>query len=97
MEINSSKPFLLSFATTYDKYWNAKINNINGKPVDLPKISPSPLYSSSINGFWIDKSGYLDITVEYELQKWYELGLLISLMTILACCIGYITIKRKNI
>ena len=97
LEINSSKPFLLSFATTYDKHWNAKINKINGEPVDLPKISPIPLYSSVINGFWIDESGNVDITIEYELQKWFDIGLLISLMTILACCIGYIYLKRKNL
>jgi hypothetical protein len=81
VEVNATKPFMLSFAEAYDPLW---IAHINGK-----RIEPIPLYSV-INGFWINQTGQLKITIEYEPQKWFYYGSIISLTTLLAC-LTYLT------
>jgi len=78
---NASTPFLLAFAAPYDSEWQAKIHD---------KVYRSiPLYGF-INGFWVNQTGLLDITIEYEPQRWFNYGLVISFTTVLAC-LTYLT------
>ncbi len=88
VKVDAQKPFMLSFAESYDPLWYARIDKINGKAVKSDSIRPVPLYSV-INGFWINQTGDLDITIEYEPQKWFYVGAIISITTLLAC-IGYL-------
>ena len=75
-EINATQPFLLIFAESYDSGW---VCYVNGQ-----KIHSIPLYGV-INGFYINQTGHLEITIEYEPQRWFNLGCIISLTTLLAC------------
>lgn len=84
VNINASEPFMLSFAESYDPLWVAK-TKINGTTYEF---EPVPLYSV-INGFWINQTGNLDITIEYKPQKWFYIGSAISGATLLGC-IGYL-------
>ncbi|VVB89721.1 Uncharacterised protein [uncultured archaeon] len=96
-EINATKPFMLSFAESYDPLWTVKIVKINGKPIESEIIRPIPLYSV-INGFWINQTGDLDIIIEYEPQKWFYIGVAVSTIT-LVMCIAYLIydwIKKKD-
>ncbi len=79
--INSTEPFGLAFLETYDQLWNAYVN---GK-----KINSSPLYGI-FNVFWVNQTGQLDISIEYESQRWFYIGCAISLTTFFAC-ITYLT------
>jgi len=90
VNINASSPFLLAFAAPYDREWCAQISNENTQPV--------PLYGY-INGFYINKTGQLDIVIEYGPQKWFYYGSIISLTTFLACTtyLTYTYSKTKNI
>jgi len=81
VEVNATKPFMLSFAEAHDPLW---IAHVNGE-----RIESIPLYSV-INGFWINQTGQLEITIEYEPQKWFYYGSIISVTTFLAC-LTYIT------
>lgn len=87
-KINATKPFMISFAESYDPLWTAKVDRINGKTVNSEVIRPIPLYSV-VNGFWINQTGDLDITIEYEPQRWFYIGAAISI-TALIICIGYL-------
>jgi len=89
VKINATKPFMLSFAESYDPLWVAKIKQANGK---WKEYQPVPLYSV-INGFWINETGNLDITVEYKPQRWFYIGAAISLATLLSC-ISYLVYDR---
>jgi hypothetical protein len=80
-----SKPFVLSFAEPYDSSWEANIYK-NGKKVDVVNSAPS---YSGINGFRINQTGNLDIVIKYGPQHWFEIGLMISGIT-LTCCLFYI-------
>ena len=86
VEVNATKPFMLSFAEAYDPSWIAYING--------ERIEPIPLYSV-INGFWINQTGQLEITIEYEPQKWFYYGSIISVTTLLAC-LTYLTYNRTK-
>ena len=88
--INATEPFMLSFAEPYDPLW---VCYINGK-----KIRSIPLYGI-INGFWIDQTGLLEISIEYEPQKWFYMGSIISVSTLIACItyLIYDWIKKKDI
>ena len=70
VEVNTSKPFMLSFAEAYDPLWRAYVNG--------EMIEPIPLYTV-INGFWINQTGKLSITIKYEPQKWFYYGLAITI------------------
>jgi len=76
VKVNASKPFMLSFAESYDPLWVAYVNG--------EKIQSVPLYSV-INGFWFNQIGLLEITIEYEPQKWLYVGSIISATTLIAC------------
>jgi len=81
VEVNATNPFMLSFAEAYDPLWMAYVNG--------ERIESIPLYSV-INGFWINQTGQLEITIEYEPQKWFYYGSIISVTTLLAC-LTYLT------
>ena len=74
VEVSATKPFMFAFAEAYDPLW---IAHVNGK-----RIESIPLYSV-INGFWINQTGQLEITIEYEPQKWFYYGSAISITTLL--------------
>jgi len=91
VSLNISQPSMLAFAESYDPLW---VCYVNGQ-----KIHSIPLYGV-INGFYINQTGHLEITIEYEPQRWFNLGCIISLTTLLAC-LTYLTIthikqKRKH-
>jgi len=76
VKVNATKSFMLSFAESYDPLWVAYVNG--------EKIQSIPLYGV-INGFWINQTGLLEITIEYEPQKWFYYGLAVSLLTLTGC------------
>ncbi len=89
-EVNATRPFLLTFAETYDPSWVAYVNG--------QRIESTPLYSV-INGFWINQTGQLTITIEYEAQKWFYYGSTISAGTLIAI-VAYATynsMRKKRI
>jgi hypothetical protein len=78
VQVNATKPFMLSFAESYDPLWEARVYK-DGKLVE--KVKPIPLYGV-INGFWINTTGdNLEIVIRYTPQDWFEIGLVISGLT----------------
>ena len=84
-DIKATKPFILAFAEPYDPAWEARIYS-DGKKVDA--VKSVPLYGA-INSFHVNQTGELDIAIRYVRQDWFEIGLLISGITI-AFCIFYL-------
>ncbi|MEM2952640.1 MAG: hypothetical protein QXU21_00005, partial [Candidatus Bathyarchaeia archaeon] len=88
--INATQPFTLAISEALDQSWTAYIN---GKP-----HKPTTLYLC-INGFHINQTGLLDITIEYEPQRWFYIGCAISLTTFFACTayLAYSHTKPKQL
>jgi hypothetical protein len=79
--INATEPFTLAVSEAFDESWTAYVNGKQYKPV--------PLYLG-LKGFSIDQTGLLEVTIEYEPQRWFFYGSIISATTFLAC-ITYLT------
>jgi len=58
------------------------------KSKKVETVKSIPLYSI-INGFWINETGNLEITIRYKPQDWFEIGLMISATTFIGC-VGYL-------
>ncbi len=67
--VNASHPFVLATTEAFDNYWVA---NVNGQ-----QISPTPLYLG-FQGYNINKTGQLQITLEYRPQTWFYYASAIS-------------------
>jgi hypothetical protein len=94
---NATRPYILSLAETYDPLWMASYNiNSNGPNYtefkdhndnrNNFKIPSIPLYSV-VNGFYVNKTGDYTITIEYQPQKWFIQGALISIITAISILI----------
>ncbi|MDO8621210.1 MAG: hypothetical protein Q7R31_02925 [Candidatus Levybacteria bacterium] len=85
---NSKKGDVLVFSEGFDKNWQAQIDSslINSKPYDK-------LY----NSFVLSKGGSYTVEVVYSVQKWVNMGLIVSFatLTILIGSLLYIQIKNK--
>jgi len=79
--INATQPFILTVSEALDQSWTAYAN---GK-----QIKPASLYLG-LAGFYINQTGQLEITIEYEPQKWFYYGSVVSVLTFLAC-LTYLT------
>ena len=97
LNVNATKPFMLSFAESYDPLWEARVYK-DGRIVDV--VKSTQLYEV-MNGFSINQTGNLNIVLRYKAQDWFETGLIISGLT-LAFCLLYaiydvIKDRRTNI
>lgn len=86
VKVNATEPFLLSFSESYSSLWEAKIYK-DGEMVEA--VTPVPLHDT-INGFWINQTGQLDVTIEYVPQSWFFYGSVISAATFAVCAV-YLT------
>jgi hypothetical protein len=71
---DSDEPFLLVFSESYHPMWRAYIDN--------EEYSPIPVYSL-VNGFYINKTGNFDVTIYFTGQTYADIGLHISLVTLI--------------
>lgn len=81
MNIQSTQPFILVFNEGYDQGWIADVNGEEYKPFNAFGFA---------NGYLINETGDLRIGIEYEPQKWFYYGSIISATTFLAC-FAYLT------
>ena len=75
LRVNSTTPFLLVFTETYDPLWKIKIDSSTS-------ARSIPAYYF-LNGFAIDEPGQHMIEIEYTPQTWLNIGVVISLTTLL--------------
>ncbi len=75
LNITATRPFLLIFAETYDPLWKM---DIDGKEF----VSPVQAYYF-LNGFHIDEPGQHIIELEYSPQIWFNVGVVLTVITLL--------------
>jgi hypothetical protein len=85
-ELNSSSGSMLVFAETFDNGWKAYMN---GQKVDSVQLN------GMINGFPIPMDGKILVSIEYEPQKWVEVGVAIAIVYTLSFVL--VTLLRKHI
>lgn len=87
VRVSSSGPFMLSFAETYYRLWEASTNG---------RAYPSVPINSVVNGFWIEDEGELEITVEFSTQRMFYCGSTISGISIAAALIFLLWNQWRN-
>jgi hypothetical protein len=96
---NATRPYLMSFAESYDPLWvasyNTRENGVDHFDKSQIKKRSVPVFSI-INGFYINKTGDYVITIEYEPQRWLAEGATISAFALICILIFIlISIRRK--
>lgn len=74
VQVSSDEPFLLVLSDTYHPLWKAYIGNLEG--------APHVVAYSVVNGFFINKTGDFDVTISFTGQRYADLGLRISGVTL---------------
>jgi hypothetical protein len=88
---NATRPYILSFAEAYDPLWTAhtyggnKTKNVGNNNFETGSI---PLYSV-VNGFYINQTGDYSLIIEYQPQKWFIEGGIVSLAALVTICVVY--------
>ena len=85
--VNASRPFMLAFAEAYDPMWIAHSDDYFTRSI--------PLYSV-INGFYINKTGNYDLLIEFEPQKWFYVGMWITIISLIGSVVIVIMKWRKE-
>jgi hypothetical protein len=81
---NAESPFVLVLSVSYDPMWNAKIIDDN----NVLKHFQANFYA---NGWYVNKIGKFTVVLEYEPQKFFDVGITISAITA-STLLGYLTI-----
>jgi hypothetical protein len=84
--VNATKPFVLKFTGPYNPAWTAYVS---GRQYSSVKLYPDT------NGFFIPETGELAIKIEYQSQKWFYVGSLVTISTILGS-VCYLALERRD-
>jgi hypothetical protein len=90
---NSTSPYLLTLNQLYSSGWTASVNGVT--------LSPSEHINDTngFNGWYINQTGNMSISIYYQPQTTYLIAFLISsgVIVAMASCIVIITVlKRKQ-
>ena len=85
--VRAEEPFILSFAESYEKTWVARVNGQEYSSIPLNGV---------VNGFYIQDTGELEITIEYKPQKWLYYGTVITAISIIGVIVYFIWDWRRR-
>ncbi|MCJ7653339.1 MAG: YfhO family protein, partial [Actinobacteria bacterium] len=84
--IDAKRPFMLVFSEQYAPDWELFI--------DGKKIKPVPV-DTLLNGYPLKKKGTYEVSIRYRPQKWVNIGLVPSILTLIAC-FAFLIVKRRK-
>ena len=85
----------MSFAESYDPLWRAYSAGDTVINVSNFMTNSIPL-DSTINGFYINKTGDYDLVLEYLPQSWFVEGGIVSVLTLLILIAFILFIRFKK-
>jgi hypothetical protein len=102
IEINATKPFIIRLQQPYHPLWTAYVNGEEHDPVpiyfDNSQYPTQNIVSTNypaINGFLIEDTGKMLVTIEYKALKWLYAGVIISIVAFSALLICLIWQRRQ--
>lgn len=81
---NAKKPFLMVFSERYVPDWELRL--------DGKAVSPISVYTL-LNGYPIRKRGSYDVTLSYRPQEWVDIGLVVTILTLIGC-FGFLIVNH---
>jgi len=98
---NATKPYILSFAESYNKLWVAHTdtgdhnnNNEDRNKNNTFKASSIPLYGVT-NGFYVNKTGDYTLVIEFLPQIWFNQGLTKSALSLAAILTVFFVVRKR--
>ncbi|MCJ7631276.1 DUF3367 domain-containing protein [Candidatus Bathyarchaeota archaeon] len=90
VKVETSSPFFLVLSNSYHPMWKVFIEGQEINPIET---------NSFANGYLINKTGTYELTVEFVVQKYVDIGGLISIFSavILALSVSVILLHRRGI
>jgi hypothetical protein len=86
ISVNAERPFMITFDRPYNNQWSAFVN---GREYSSLMLYPS------INGFYIDDSGLLKLTIEYKPENWFIQGAIITIITMIGS-VGFLLWQKHE-
>jgi len=93
---NATRPFIISFAESYDPLWTVYTSTNDSNKNRSFKTNSIPLYGVT-NGFYVNKTGDYSLVIEYEPQKWFTNGAIISILTLASILIAFLVLKKQKV
>lgn len=91
---NTDYPFLLVFSETYNANWKASVM-VSGKQMPIPE--KNHILANGYANAWliapIHNQNQITVDIEFQSQKYFDIGLAIALFTFIICCC-YILMSR---
>jgi hypothetical protein len=88
LSVNATHPFILATSQAFDKSWSAIANGVQLKPVTL---------YLGLQGYEINKTGQLQITLEYKPQTWFYSASVISIASAIMLLVLVAYFSRERI
>jgi hypothetical protein len=105
LAVSAQSPFMITLDRPYDSLWSASVNGREYSSLMLYQENDTGFgrlllgseeeseeeedEEPSINGFYIDETGFLDITIEYKPVNWFIQGAIITIISIIGS-VGYL-------
>jgi len=81
----AKEPFILMFNETYNPFWKIKGENFEHF-----------LINGYANAWLVDKKGNFDLVLEYRLQKYFYVGVVISAVGLISAIMLLVYLKKKK-
>ncbi len=91
---NTTQQFYLIFNNFFDRGWKTYTIE-NGKEIQIPKENHF-IANGFANGWYINRTGDLELDIYYEPQKYYEIGIAISILTFIICIVFLMWSRQKE-
>ena len=103
VEVNSTRPFILRLMEPYNPMWGTSLNGKEYHPIpvyyDNTQVVSQNIVSlnyPAINGFIINETGNMSMTIEYKTIEWLYLGVIISSIAFILS-LTYLILQRKKL
>jgi hypothetical protein len=103
IEVNSTRPFIMRLMEPYNPMWTVSTNEREYQPIPVYFESTQAVSQNivlmnypAINGFIINETGKMSMTVEYKTIEWLYLGIIISSIAFVLSVV-YLVLRRKRI
>lgn len=103
IEVSSTRPFILRFMEPYNPMWSVRTNEKDYQPIPIYFESNQAVSQNivsmnypAVNGFIINETGKMSMTIEYKTIEWLYLGIIISSIAFVLSVV-YLVLRRKKI
>jgi hypothetical protein len=103
IEASSTRPFILRLMEPYNPMWSVRTNEKEYQPIPVYFESTQAVSQNivsmnypAVNGFIVNETGKISMTIEYKTIEWLYLGIIISSIAFIMSVV-YLVLRRMKI